>query len=59
MYAVKDLHKRKIEPAGGILPEMINLSEEDISRFLHINDIHDDGFIVEVDESHIISNAVN
>ena len=36
MYSVKDLHKRKNEPAGGNLPEMINLSEEDISRFLHI-----------------------
>ena len=59
MYAVKDLHKRKIEPAVGILPEMINLTEDDISRFLQISDIHDDGFIVEVDESHIISNAVN
>ncbi|MGI9056669.1 MAG: diguanylate cyclase [Pyrinomonadaceae bacterium] len=59
MYAVKDLHKRKSEPDNGKSSDVIDISVEDISQFLHISDIQDDGFIVEVDESHIISNAVN
>ena len=59
MYAVKDLHKRKIEPENISLDETIDLTGQDISQFIHINEVHDEGFVVEVDESHIISNAVN
>lgn len=59
MYAVKDIHKRKSEPASVNSHEMIDLTNEDISQYLHVGEILDEGFVVEVDESHIISNAVN
>ncbi len=62
MYSVKDIHKRErnvqnIQPEK--LPEVGIAKTEKVELYQPISHISHDGFIVEVDESHIISNAIN
>lgn len=55
MYAVKDQHKRKRLLGDKKIEN--NLVPESVSKILPEN--HEDEFVVEVDESHIISSAIN
>lgn len=57
MYSVKDLHKRKREMANRKNEVTNDILTEQVIQFLPENHNLDNGFVVEVDESHIISSS--
>ncbi|MEO6589118.1 MAG: diguanylate cyclase, partial [Pyrinomonadaceae bacterium] len=59
MYSVKDIHKRKLNVKSVRIPEVRNVTTEDSLKILPAKYISHEDFVVEVDESHIISNAIN